>query len=188
MINFCIVFFSILARFGEPSWSHVGNFFGQKRAGLTDLWGFFVGSFSKFVNGFCTILSFRPPSFHLPSTSSTTQHPALKKQKKNDHRVALLATLSDTRFSAWLVFFVFVVFFFVSLLSWFSFSSSCRGELERLVSTVCPSWCPSFWHRFFDSFLDKVLIVFPFQLGTKIPLKSFKNRCQDAFCELDLFR
>ena len=44
MIDFGIDFLPILAPFWEPSWSHVGHFFGQNTAALTGPWGFFVGS------------------------------------------------------------------------------------------------------------------------------------------------
>ena len=43
-IDFCIVFSSIWLRFWRPTWSHVGHFFYQKSAALTDGWVFFVGS------------------------------------------------------------------------------------------------------------------------------------------------
>ena len=36
MVDFCIDFFSILAQFWEPSWSHVGHFFAQNTGGLTE--------------------------------------------------------------------------------------------------------------------------------------------------------
>ena len=59
-IDFCIDFSSILLRFGRPTWSHVGHFFAQKSATLSE--GRVVCVGSVFFFGFLGVLapSWRP--------------------------------------------------------------------------------------------------------------------------------
>ena len=59
-IDFCIDFSSIFLRFWRPTWSHVGHFFAQNTATLTNGWVVYVGSI--FFFGFWGVLapSWRP--------------------------------------------------------------------------------------------------------------------------------
>ena len=58
--DFCIDFSTMLLRFWRPTWLHVGHFFAQNTATLTDILVFFVGS--VFFFGFLGVLapSWRP--------------------------------------------------------------------------------------------------------------------------------
>ena len=64
-------------------------------------------------------------------------------------------------------------------------SQAARPSRARGLTPPRPLKIPpkivSFLHPFFDAFLDRFLVDFASQLGSQNPLKSVKNRCQDAF-------
>ena len=57
----------------------------------------------------------------------------------------------------------------------------CTAPPGNQKSSCWLSWCPAFLHHSFDAFLDRCLLDFPSQLGSPKTLKSFTNRCQEAF-------
>ena len=56
-----------------------------------------------------------------------------------------------------------------------------RAGLEILVATFLAISLLFFFASFFDAFLGRFWVDFRPQLASQNPVKSLKNRCQDAF-------
>ena len=157
LMNFCIDLLAILAPFWDPSWSHVGDFFGSRGAALWNPSFFFDASAFFFDFSLCWPL--------LDSIWAPFSRPS--------------ATCGLKSGSFWLDFLVILTPFWSHVGSMLArFSAHLREpELNILLAILLPC----FFQSFFDTIFDRYWLDFASQLGIPNRPKSIKNRCQDAF-------